>query len=81
MLLEYAAKHGEDLVVVTHGLMIAGILHQHLQLPAGVAMPRRLANTSVTAFELQAPHRISVVNDDQHLEREISDDPRGVAGI
>jgi broad specificity phosphatase PhoE len=81
MLLDYAATRGEDLLVVTHALTIAGILQQHLQLPDGATMPRRLANTSVTAFELQPPHRISVLNDDQHLEREISDDTRGVAGV
>ena len=81
MLLEHAAKQGEDLVVVSHGLTIGGILSQHLQLPAGAELPRRLANTSVTAFELRPPHYISLLNCGQHLDRETSDDARGVAGI
>ncbi len=42
------ATLGGPLAIVTHGLVIRGLLTRHLALPQGAALPARIANTSIT---------------------------------
>lgn len=69
------------LVVVSHGLVIRVLLERHLRLPAGTAAPERLANTSVTIFSHESPWEACLVNCAAHLEGDLSDDQRAIAGV
>lgn len=69
------------LVVVSHGLVIRVLLERHLRLPEGSEPPQRLANTSVTIFAPEAPWLASLVNCAAHLEGDLSDDHRAIAGV
>jgi broad specificity phosphatase PhoE len=69
------------LAVVTHGLVVGAILRVHARLPAGVAMPERIANTSVSVLAADAPHAASLVNCARHLEGELADDAHGLSGF
>ena len=69
------------LVVVSHGLVIRVLLERHLRLPAGTVAPERLANTSVTIFAPESPWEASLVNCAAHLEGDLSDDQRALAGV
>jgi broad specificity phosphatase PhoE len=69
------------LVVVSHGLVIRVLLERHLRLPAGAQPPERLANTSVTVFAHESPWQASLVNCAAHLEGDLSDDQRAIAGV
>jgi len=57
----------KPLVVVTHGLVIHAMLQRHLQLAAGLVMPARLGNTSVTVFRPEAPYSVDLVDCTAHL--------------
>lgn len=56
------------LVVVTHGLVCRALVERHAQVPAGVAVPERFDNTSVTVLHEEAPHGVSLLNCTRHLE-------------
>jgi broad specificity phosphatase PhoE len=55
------------LVVVSHGLLIHAALRRHAHWPAGLALPERLANTSVSEVEAEPPHRVRRVDCTAHL--------------
>ena len=69
------------LAVVTHGLVVGAILRVHARLPADVAMPERIANTSLSVLAAGAPHAASLVNCARHLEGELADDAHGLSGL
>lgn len=69
------------LAVVTHGLVVRAILQAHARLPAGAAVPERIANTSVSVLAAAAPHAVSLVNCARHLEGELADDAHGRSGF
>ena len=68
------------LAVVTHGLVIQAMLAAHIRLPAGIALPAHLANTSLSVFDALAPHAASLVNDTRHLDLAAQDDPNALSG-
>ena len=73
----HQALAGGPLAVVTHGLVIRDWLHRGpLLLPAGVAPPERLGNTSLTVADAAAPHRVHRLDDTGHL-RDIAPDRAG----
>lgn len=69
------------LAVVTHGLVVGAILRLHARLPASVAMPERIANTSVSVLAAEAPHAVSLVNCASHLDGALADDAHGLSGL
>jgi probable phosphoglycerate mutase len=74
-------RAGGDLLVVTHGLVLREILTRHAALDAGVSVPARLANTSVSVIDARAPHRVRLLGCSRHLEGATSDDGGGVSGV
>lgn len=67
--------------VVTHGLVIRSWLERGpLQLPAGVAAPKRLGNTSLTIAEGAPPHRVLLLNCTAHLDGATAEDGRSLSG-
>jgi broad specificity phosphatase PhoE len=54
------------LLVVSHGLVIRRMIEAHIGL-SGHSVPDHLANTSITAFDAEPPHRISLLNSSSHL--------------
>ncbi|HWS75148.1 MAG TPA: histidine phosphatase family protein [Quisquiliibacterium sp.] len=80
-MLDVRASLAGPLVVVSHGLVIRTLIERHLRLPPGTAAPERLANTSVTIFSPESPYQVSVVNCALHLEGDLSDDARSLAGV
>lgn len=75
-----AATHG-NLVVVSHGLVIRTLIERHLLLPADVSAQQRLANTSLTVFGAETPHRATLINCTTHLVGTLRDDARGLSGV
>lgn len=75
------ARIDGPLVVVSHGLVIRVLLESHVQLPAGMPRPERLANTSVSILAAQAPWAAERVNCDAHLSGALGDDRRALAGV
>lgn len=65
--LQRRATLSGPLVVVSHGLLIHAVLGRHAQWPDGLALPERLANTSVCEVEAVAPHRVRLVDSVEHL--------------
>lgn len=61
------ARVDGPLVVVTHGLLIHRLLLAHARLPAGLSLPERLANTSVSVLAAQPPHEALRVDSTAHL--------------
>lgn len=65
-----------NLVVVSHGLTLQALITQHLRLPAGVGLPDKLGNTSITIAGAEPPHHISLLNCTRHLQGDLGDDAR-----
>ena len=63
-----AAATSGTLAVVTHGLVCKSLAGRHLSLGAGVTVPERWENTSLTILEGQTPWRVSLLNCIAHLE-------------
>jgi probable phosphoglycerate mutase len=59
-----ADKHG-TLVVVTHGLVCRALVDRHLN--AAGLVTERFDNTSVTIFDAEPPHAVSLLNCTRHL--------------
>jgi len=55
------------LVVVTHGLVCRALVERHALLPAGVFVPERFDNASITVLHEEAPHGVSIINCTRHL--------------
>lgn len=70
----------KPLVVVTHGLVIAAMLHGHLAVNPPLARPHRMSNTSVTRFGRNAPYVVDLLDCTVHLEGAIADDPTSLSG-
>jgi broad specificity phosphatase PhoE len=72
---------GGVLAVVTHGLVIKQWLkHGPLQVPASLALPERLANTSLTVAAAVAPHGVSLVDCTAHLGGDVLADAKSLSG-
>ena len=71
---------GGDLVVVTHGLVIGAMLAAHARLGAGMLIPERLGNASVTVLEPHPPHVVSLLDHTGHLDAVAADDPQSLSG-
>ncbi|HXA94584.1 MAG TPA: histidine phosphatase family protein [Candidatus Dormibacteraeota bacterium] len=63
-----AAATDGHLAVVTHGLVCRSLAARHLLLPAGVEVPERWENTSVTIIDHPAPWRVRLLNCVAHLD-------------
>jgi hypothetical protein len=75
------AALGGPLAVVTHGLVIRAWLQQGpLHLGDGLALPERLANSSLTVAGAAAPHRVSRVDCTLHLAGGAGEDARSLSG-
>ena len=68
------------LIVVSHGLVIHAWLRHHVQLDGCMVLPQRLANTSVSEVDAEAPHRVRRVDCTLHLSEVEADDPRSLSG-
>lgn len=68
-ILELRRSLGGTLVVVSHGLVCRALAERHLSC-AGHEVPARFDNTSVSAFELAAPHRVQLLNCTAHLAQD-----------
>ncbi len=79
-LLALQQRLGGPLAVVTHGLVLREWLLQVLSLPDGMAVPARLANTSVTVAAAEPPHRVERVDCTLHLEGRLRDDHNSLSG-
>jgi len=69
-----------DLVVVTHGLVIGAMLAAHARLGAGIPMPERLGNASLTILDPSPPHTVSLLDHTAHLDAVAADDPQSLSG-
>ncbi len=79
--LQQQAALGGPLAVVTHGLVIRQWLHHGpLQVPAGLALPERLSNTSLTLATAAAPHAVSLVDCTAHLGGAVQADAKSLSG-
>jgi probable phosphoglycerate mutase len=63
-----AAATDGHLAVVTHGLVCRSLAARHLLLLAGVEVPERWENTSVTIIDHPAPWRVRLLNCVAHLD-------------
>jgi broad specificity phosphatase PhoE len=70
----------DDLVVVTHGLLIRILLGGPLQLPEDRLRDLHLANTSVSIFDAAAPYTLRLLNCTRHLDTDGGDDARSLSG-
>lgn len=68
------------LVVVSHGLVIRALLGPHVGVPAGVPVPARIGNTSVTEVEPAPPHRALRVDCMRHLLGATAEDGQSLSG-
>ena len=79
-LLPLRRRAGGPLAVVTHGLVLREWL-QRGPLQLGSLPPvTHLGNTSITMVTAQPPHRVLRLNDTEHLDESVRDNPRGLDG-
>lgn len=79
--LQQQAALGGALAVVTHGLVIRQWLHHGpLQVPAHLALPERMSNTSLTVATAAMPHRVSLVDCTAHLGGAVVADAKSLSG-
>lgn len=74
-----AAATAGSLAVVTHGLVCRSLAERHLVLAAGVIVPLKWENTSLTVCEGPAPWRVGLLNCVAHLD-DLDTAPRADAG-
>jgi broad specificity phosphatase PhoE len=80
-LLAQQAALGGPLAVVTHGLVIRHWLHAGpLDVPADLALPTALANTSLTVAGAAPPHRVQRVDCTAHLAGGVGEDTDSLSG-
>ncbi|HWH82159.1 MAG TPA: hypothetical protein VNU71_07970, partial [Burkholderiaceae bacterium] len=60
--------------------LIQALLAAQVQLADGTARPAHLGNASLTIVDARPPHRASLPNDTQHLDRVAPDDDRALSG-
>lgn len=75
------ARLDRPLIVVSHGLMLRQMLRHHFRLPAGVALPDALGNTSVTICAAAAPYEVTVLGSIDHLDGQTAHDRRSLSGF
>ena len=76
-----AARHTEgSIVLITHGLVIHSLLSRRLARAPGLALPGRIANTSVTVVEGGAPPLATLIDCTAHLAGAPGDDPVALSG-
>lgn len=75
-----AAPLAGDLVVVTHGLVIRGLLAARPGVPAETHGALHLGNTSVTILDARPPHALQLLNCTRHLAGDVADDRRALVG-
>lgn len=68
------------LAIVTHGLVIRALILHHLVLPAGSALPMRIANTSLTIAAPRRPHEVTLLDCTRHLAGGLRDDAHALSG-
>jgi broad specificity phosphatase PhoE len=56
------------LAIITHGLVIEALLTRHARLAPGAAVPRRLANASLSVVASTPPHAVELVGCTLHLD-------------
>ncbi len=78
--LQLRATLNGPLAVVAHGLVIKAMLAHHTRLPAGVEVPERLGNTSITILSALPPHETSLVNCTVHLDGKLGEDGNSLSG-
>ena len=74
---------GDDLVVVTHGLVIGAMLARHVDLADAGDLPGHLGNTGLSVIGSVAPHRAELLNCTAHLLGQIDridDNARALSG-
>jgi broad specificity phosphatase PhoE len=64
-----AAKTQGSLAVVTHGLVCRALVVNHLGLPAGMSLPDKWSNTSLSEFDKFPPHHIRCLDNADHLAK------------
>lgn len=80
-LLDRQAAAGGALAVVTHGLVIKEWLYRGpLTLPPVLALPERLANTSLTLADAAPPHTVARVDCTAHLADGVGEDAQSLSG-
>lgn len=68
------------LVVVSHGLVIQVMLQNCIE-RNGKLMPARIANTSITIFDIDPPHLAQLINCSSHLDNtEYAEDSKSLSG-
>jgi len=70
----------DDLVVVTHGLVIGAMLARHVDLAGAGDLPGHVGNTSLSVIGSIAPHRADLLNCTAHLLGRIDDNARALSG-
>ncbi|MFT3953606.1 MAG: histidine phosphatase family protein [Piscinibacter sp.] len=77
-----AAADGGDgcIVLVSHGLVIHSLLSRRIARAPGLALPPRIANTSVSVVEPGTPPRATLIDCTAHLADAITDDPLSLSG-
>ncbi len=70
----------DELVVVTHGLVLGVMLARHVQRGEPSELPSHLGNTSLSVIGALAPHRVDLLNCTAHLRESIGDDARALSG-
>jgi probable phosphoglycerate mutase len=80
MVVTMRASMAGPLAVVTHGLVIRALLDAHVQLPAGMKRPARIANTSLSIVSAVAPHTLVLPACTRHLDDASRGDERGLGG-
>ena len=78
--LQLRAKLNGPLAVVSHGLVIKAILAHHARLPAGVGVPERVGNTSITILSELPPHDATLIDCITHLEGKLGEDGNSLSG-
>jgi broad specificity phosphatase PhoE len=75
------AQWDSPLAVVSHGLVLRQWLQAGpLQVPAHLALPHGLANTSVTAVSARPPHTVHSVDNTDHLQDGVGLDGASLSG-
>jgi broad specificity phosphatase PhoE len=69
-----------DLVIVTHGLVIRGLLAGPFGVPSATLDGLHLGNTSVSIVDADPPHGLRLLNCTRHLEGDAADDARALVG-
>jgi probable phosphoglycerate mutase len=79
-MLRRRARSAQDLVVVTHGLLIRRLLAGPLRQDAALLAALHLGNTSLSIFVADPPHALQLLNCTRHLDADARDDARALSG-